>query len=444
MITLDTTRADHFGFLGNQQVETPHFDALAAESIVLSDFMTVAPTTLASHTSLFTGKHPHHHGTPRNGFMVNRANAMLAEVLQRQGFHTAGFVGSFALDSRFDFAQGFDHYDEDLYIHVGDGGADQDQRSSTMVTDAVIKYLDQIDTPERLFLFAQYFDPHQPYTAPGRFTEQYDSESDTSLWSVADVRGTWFTNWFRQGAKQHHAQRHALRYAAEVSYLDSEVGRLLETLRDRGILDEAILVIASDHGETFLEHDEEFDHGHEVYQTTVRAVGMVRQPNGGMGGTAIRTPASTIDLFPTILDAVQVSPPASMDGVALDLRGTLSGTGEPDSDRVLFGQATKPWEEVETDPRWYNIRKARYVRQGRFKFIQTPYAGTEELYDLAADPCEQVNLMIDAPETASDVAPSLRRQLEAWAASAAPLSSGFESSQQDETIQRLRGLGYLR
>ena len=169
---------------------------------------------------------------------------------------------------------------------------------------------------------------------------------------------------------------------------------------------------------------------------------MIRQPNGGMGGTAIRTPASTIDIFPTILDAVQVGPPASIDGVALD----LSGTGETDSDRVLFGQATKPWEEVETDPRWYNIRKARYARQGQFKLIQTPYAGTEELYDLAADPCEQVNLLVDAPETASssEAAQSLRRQLEAWAASAAPLSSGFESSQQDETIQRLRGLAYLR
>ena len=278
VITLDTTRADHFGFLGNQQVETPYFDALAKESVVLTDFMTVAPTTLASHTSLFTGKHPHHHGTPRNGFMVNRANVMLAEVLHRQGFHTAGFVGSFALDSRFDFAQGFDHYDEDLYVHVGDGGADQDQRSSTMVTDAVIRYLNQTDIPEHLFLFAHYFDPHQPYTAPGRFTERFDSEDAATLWSVDDVRGTWFTNWFRQGAKQHHAQRHALRYAAEVSYLDSEVGRLLETLRDRGILDDAILVIASDHGETFLEHDEEFDHGHEVYQTTVRAVGMILRP----------------------------------------------------------------------------------------------------------------------------------------------------------------------
>ena len=123
------------------------------------------------------------------------------------------------------------------------------------------------------------------------------SRANTMLAEVLQRQGFWF----RQGAKRHHAQRHALRYAAEVSYLDSEVGRLVETLQDRGILDEAILVVASDHGETFLEHDEEFDHGHEVYQTTVRAVGMVRQPHGDMGGTAIRTPASTIDLFPTIL-----------------------------------------------------------------------------------------------------------------------------------------------
>ena len=228
-----------------------------------------------------------------------------------------------------------------------------------MVTDAVITYLDELETPDRLFLFAHYFDPHELYAAPARFTERYDSESEASLWSVADVRGTWFTNWFRQGAKQHHARRHALRYAAEVSYLDSEVGRLLGTLRDRGILDESLLVIASDHGETFLEHDEEFDHGHEVYQTTIRAVGMVRQPNGDLGGTAIRTPASTIDIFPTILNAVQITPPAEIDGIALDLSGTLGATGETDGDRVLFGQATKPWEEVETDPRWYNIRKAR-------------------------------------------------------------------------------------
>jgi arylsulfatase A-like enzyme len=60
-VSLDTARADHFGFLGNGRIRTPRLDALARESIVFDDYMTVAPTTLASHTSLFTGMYPHHH-----------------------------------------------------------------------------------------------------------------------------------------------------------------------------------------------------------------------------------------------------------------------------------------------------------------------------------------------------------------------------------------------
>jgi arylsulfatase A-like enzyme len=76
-VSLDTTRADHLGCLGNPWISTPRFDDFAAESILFNDFMTVAPTTLASHTSLFTGKYPHTHGTPRNGFTVNNENLML-------------------------------------------------------------------------------------------------------------------------------------------------------------------------------------------------------------------------------------------------------------------------------------------------------------------------------------------------------------------------------
>ena len=94
VVSLDTTRADHFGFLGNERVRTPHTDALSAESIVFSDYLTVAPSTLVSHTSLFTGLYAHHHGTPRNGFVVNPANEMLAERLRTEGFRTVGFAGN--------------------------------------------------------------------------------------------------------------------------------------------------------------------------------------------------------------------------------------------------------------------------------------------------------------------------------------------------------------
>src|SRR5262245_5909916 len=81
VISLDTTRADQLGLYGNARVKTPSLDRLAAESIVLDDLLSVAPSTLASHASLFTGKYPHSHGSARNGFVVNEENKTLAEIL---------------------------------------------------------------------------------------------------------------------------------------------------------------------------------------------------------------------------------------------------------------------------------------------------------------------------------------------------------------------------
>ena len=287
VISLDTTRADHFGFLGHTQIATPEMDALAEESIVFTDFMTVAPTTLASHTSLFTGTYPHHHGTPRNGFMVNPENEMLPEILQAEGFHTAGFAGSFALDRRFDFAQGFDHYDQEFDLLTDQAGVDQNQRSAT---------------PEPV----------------------------GDLPAIEDLkqRGR-----YPPDEKARHAERHIRRYAAEISYVDAQLGRLFDGLRERDILDNALLIVTSDHGETFLEHREQFDHGAEVYQTTIHAVGLIRLPDAQLGGTRVEQPASNIDLLPTALQWLGLTIPEGVDGAPIDL-------GAPDavSRRRQFGQ----------------------------------------------------------------------------------------------------------
>ena len=434
--SLDTTRAAHFGFLGNTQIATPQMDALAEESIVFTDFMTVAPTTLASHPSLFTGTYPHHHGTPRNGFMVNPENEMLPEILQAEGFHTAGFAGSFALDRRFDFAQGFDHYDQEFDLLTDQAGVDQNQRSATHVTDAVLAYLDQTGVPDRLFLFAHYFDPHRPYDAPSQFVERYDPEPVGDLPTIEDLkqRGR-----YPPDEKARHAERHIRRYAAEISYMDAELGRLFDGLRERDILDNALLIVTSDHGETFLEHREQFDHGAEVYQTTIHAVGLIRLPDAQLGGTRVDQPASNIDLLPTTLQWLGLTIPEGVDGASIDL-------GAPDalSRRRQFGQATKPAGEVEAGQRWANMRKARFVRQGPFKFIQVPHRNIEALYHLAADPGERNDLLRDPTAQARALADELRQALESWAASAAPLPSTFERPQRNETIIRLRSLGYVR
>lgn len=437
LISIDTARADHFGFMGSERVRTPRLDAFAGESIVFTDYMTVVPTTLASHTSLLTGKYPHHHGTPRNGFMVNGKNEMLPEILKAAGFHTAGFAGSFALDSRFDFAQGFDHYDQDFDIRAGQWGAEQDERSAARVTDAVIRYLDDAGIPSRLFLFVHYFDPHRPYSPPPPYETAYDPEGRRDLPRVAVLlrqRG------LTPEQTEQCVRRLALQYAAEISYTDEHVGRLLDDLKRRGILDQALVVVTSDHGECLWEHGEEFDHGRTVYQSTMRALCAMRLPGGELGGTGVGQLVANIDVLPTTLDFLGLAVPLGVDGEAIP----LLTAGEVFAPRTRFGEATKPRGSVETDPRWTNIRKSRCVREGRHKLIVTPYMGTQELYDVVADPDEVVNLLESPSAEIERLAADLGAKLQAWTESAHPLPSQFEPSQQEETKRRLRSLGYLQ
>lgn len=436
LISLDTTRADHFGFLGHPWVRTPRLDALAAESVVFTDFLTVVPTTLPSHCSLFTGKYPHSHGTPRNGFMVNRENEMLPEILQRAGFHTAGFAASFALHSRFDFAQGFDHYDERFDVQAGQGGADQNQRSAADVTDAAIEYLEARGVPERLFLFAHYFDPHHPHAAPAPFDTAYDPRGASELPPVDALRGA---STLTPTEKGQVARRQMLQYASEVSYMDHHVGRLLDELRQRGILEEAVVVVTSDHGEDFLEHMPGFEHGLNVYQTTMGAVCLIRLPGGELGGTRIQQTVASIDVLPTLLDLLGLEPPPGTEGERVPLRGGAHLMAS----RARFGQATKPWGRVETDERWTNLFKARFVRRGRMKLIQTPYEGSEELYDVVADPLEQNDLLASPTPEAREAAARLRVALEAWSESGSPLPSLFEPDASEDSLERLRSLGYF-
>ena len=122
---------------------------------------------------------------------------------------------------------------------------------------------------------------------------------------------------------------------------------------------------------------------------------------------------------------------------------SLRSVGEGFASRVRFGEATKPRSQAETDPRWTNIRKARCIRDGRYKFVWTPYLGTEELYDVVADPQETSNWLESPTDDALELKAGLRARLEVWTNSADPLPSTFDPSQTEESIRRLRSLGYL-
>jgi choline-sulfatase len=205
------------------------------------------------------------------------------------------------------------------------------------------------------------------------------------------------------------------------------------------VLDQALLIVTSDHGEGLCEPAEPFDHGTTTVQSTVRGVGMIRLPGSATAGTRFTGTVSAIDVLPTVLEELNLSIPPGVEGEAIDLTRPDAATS-----RVRFCEATRPNDRsVEVPGEWTNARKERCIREGKWKLVQTPWLSTERLFDLDADPLETTNLLESPTEESQVVAVELRRKLEAWAASARPLPSQFDTSQREETERRLRSLGYV-
>jgi arylsulfatase A-like enzyme len=239
-------------------------------------------------------------------------------------------------------------------------------------------------------------------------------------------------------------------YAGEVSYLDQEVGRLLEALATAGRFEDALIVITADHGETFWEHGDRWSHGHATYETTVRVPLMLRLPRGAHAGVRVTTPVSGVDLMPTLLELAGLATPPGLDGESLvpTLSGReLSRTGS-------FSQGPLPAGRLERETRrWTNERKAQSVRSGSWKLVRLPAGRGEELYDLARDPGEQHDLAAsDDPDTRRRKA-ELAGALSAWNEAADPFPSEFfprrratdgpDAEARRAMWERLRALGYV-
>jgi len=470
VISLDTTRADHLGSYGAQPNLTPHIDAFASEATVFADVTAPAPTTLSSHTSMMTGRYPLSHGVVRNGFRVHEDNVMLAEVLKQAGFHTAGFLGSFALDSLFGFAQGFDYYDDrDFDVEISAQGHDQRQRRAERVTDAVLEHVDEVKG-ERLFLFAHYFDAHQPFDPERAFQDRFLPEERRGKArggqkevgrSVKDHQARALNVPHKEAPGVDQVIVNGLRpelvrtvtdeptpldedlaalYKAEINYMDGQIGRLLDGLRERGILDDAIVIVTGDHGETFWEHGDYWNHGLWVYQTTLAIPLIVRLPGAQSAGGRVETPVSTVDLLPTVCELLELEVPAGIDGrsLALALRGT------PLEDRIVFSQATQPGRPVEPVDDWANLFKPRCVRTGPWKYVQAPYLKIEQMFNLEKDPFEKNDLLAKPRRSArmEERLQELRALMNQRIEGRSPLPSEFNPEQIQGVMEALQALGY--
>jgi len=428
-VVLDTTRADHVGCYGyDVRDTTPTIDALAERGVRFASVYAQSSLTPVSAGSFLTGTWPYEHGI-RSLFVVGqeslaRRSPSLFETLRDAGWRTAGFVSTKPMDRQYGLDRGFETFDDDMQATKAKYGLgrfpDAPQRPGDVTVDRALEWLNE-HAGERFALFVHLFDAHDPSFVPPRdFLAQHVSfplpPNLGRQWSYAPF----------QGPRGLDFERLIELYDAEVRFTDELVARLLARLDDAAVLDDTVICVIADHGESFGEHGY-FTHGW-MAEEQIRIPVVLAGP-GLPEHAVVDARVRAIDLAPTLCELLDVRAPAGFSG-----RSALAlARGEPESSpRVVYAEAHHA-------PNDYRGRAPAMhtLIDGDWKLVHYPDGRPAELYDLAADPSEATNRAADEPQV---VARLLAELLERGAIGGGEVDLSTLSREQ---LEALRELGYV-
>lgn len=395
LITVDAARPDRLGCYGDKDARTPAIDRLAASGIVFDQAFANAPICLPSHATMMTGLLPPEHGVRINGWnQLDLEKPTLAETLRKQGYQTGAFVASVNLFSRYGLNRGFQVYEDDLrQAYRGlDRQPEHIYRPGDVVTDGAIRWLKARTPDQPFFCWAQYSDPQSP-------PHSHQSTPETSYDGLSG-------------------------YAGEITFLDAQIGRLLNDLAAEGLAKTTLVVLVGSCGEAFGEHGESGS-GFELYAPTLRVPMVVSMPDRVAQGIRISSLLSTVDLMPTLLDVLGVK--TSDDRTGKSFAAGLA-KGEVASTGPCYSETELPYVLF----RWSPLKA---LRTERWTYI----TGSEPLlFDRQADADEKVNQAAAQPA----VVEQLQQQLKSLQANLT-MRRATRVERRAEEVAHLAALGYL-
>ncbi|MDP2312637.1 MAG: sulfatase [Pseudomonadota bacterium] len=357
VVSLDTLRADRLGAYGSARGLTPNLDRFAAEGVVIEEAYAQANETLPSHASLYTSRYPSELGVLDGPFVPRGDAPTLAAAFHAAGWQTAGFVAGGHLARGFGLAAGFTTYDD-----TAEWGSLRD------TAPRALRWLDTNAAAGPFLLVVHGYDTHDRYLKPPPFGYALADAADVGLGAQAGrvpggssrVVGGHLASGltaiealalsrtrFDRGegiqavdpAAQPLGDRDVAHLAAlydgATAWMDACFGLFMAGLDARGLLDDVVVIVLSDHGEELGEHGA-FEHRASLTDETLHVPWMVRLPGGAHGGRRVAGLVGLLDVAPTALDLAGVPIPTGARGASL--RGALiDGDAVPARD-VVFSE----------------------------------------------------------------------------------------------------------
>lgn len=470
LYVMDALRADHLSCYGYERKTTPNIDTLADEGVRYTDCYSTATWTKPASASLLTGLYPPAHGVRTREDTFDRAVPRLPEVLSGAGLTTGGFSTMGNVSASLGYGTGFDTY-RDLYKEpeivrrrqtTDADGEELDHESvaevaiprASDINDRLGDWLDDMD--DEFFAFCWSVEPHIPYDPPEGFRDYADESYDGPVDGQRETLPTVDT-------ERDLAQLEAL-YDGEIRYNDQQLGLLLDGLRERGLYDDTLVLVAGDHGDAFHDHGQ-LTHGNLPYDEVLHVPLVVKPPAGTTTELdTVDEMCSLVDVAPTIAAAAGESWHDELDGRPLPPWGpsgssapVFSETRSRDIYPAYYSIRTEDWKYMSVDEPNRNVGTLgatvkQLFQQGMIReILRHPvyyfrrYSTSEDrfLFDLTADPEERTNLVGDRPELADELHDSIEQWVDAGERLGARFGHGDETDIDDATNEQLRRLGYI-
>ncbi len=419
LFVADALRADALAAYGHHRPTSPHLDGLAARGLVFDRAFSHASWTLPAFASLLTGRLPSDHRAvrdPGNRLRFGRLAAdvpTLAALLHDAGWRTGAWVNNVFLAPEFGLGRGFDTWDYD-------GATGPDERSGEATVDAALAWLDAVPGPA--FVLVHVMEPHLPYPGPpGPFAGPPPAPFSLPFGDEATVDAL-----MRRTLRPDDAGRAWIRavYDEEVLAADRALGRLLDGFAARGRLAGAVVAVTSDHGEEFWDHGG-FEHGHTLYGEILRVPLVLAAP--GVEPGRVGAPVQHADLFRTILGLSGVAVPAAAEGT--DLRALAA----------IPRAAARP---LLSEDCLYGPARVALTR-GDERLIVNLETRVANLFQL--DAVGQADTLVpEGPDLEAGAGPLLEAAFALRGDLERREPPAVTAALDDEALERLRALGYLR